>query len=623
MGNKTSMRMNEEQRSPFKQVSVKSGSVGAKQAVVIPTDETLQSLQIYPKHREKVGLEDFTMIRTIGKGSFGKVILVRKISSGEYFAMKILLKKDIIAGEQVQHTITEKNVLQDLTHPYAFHTEVKLYLVLDFAAGGDLFYHLKREERFNEERCRLYAAEITLAFEALHERNIIYRDLKPENVLLGKDGHAYLTDFGLCKPNITNQHFTNTFCGTPEYLAPEMLHTGGYGKAVDWWALGTFLYEILIGIPPFYSKNTNEMYSQILHKMLTFPDYVSEAARDLLTRLLVREPRYRLGGDGSNDAADVKIHPFFAKLNWDDVYNKRMVPQFIPDLKSDEDLKYIDPEFLNEPIFDEEDLKQRKANKTKSKSKEKNNQKEIDLTGGKMRQMPPITPFPLKQTVESTMFTSSSLQSYGSQDLGISSNSQTTSTIQPTQSINNNNNINSNSIQQQIKNQDSSRDKERKKHEHGHHSHKHHHHRHKSRKGDWKENQRSGRHRSSQSSSDSMSGDSHSEGEFAGFSYTSPDAAEVALIQEQGKNAISLYITESMKDMIYSEDQNTNANTNTNSNTNANNLVKDPVKATPPNPPPIESNWVKISIQSTEKKISKPQPPPSELYLPETVQMDE
>ncbi|KAK2963228.1 putative RAC family serine/threonine-protein kinase like protein [Blattamonas nauphoetae] len=311
--------------------------------------------------REKVTFEDFEPIRTIGKGSFGKVILVRKKNTDNYYALKILRKSDIIEGDQVQHILTEKNVLQQINHPFiinlrfAFQTEKKLFLVMDFANGGDVFYHLKQEKRFSEDRCRLYAAEITLAFGALHEKNIIYRDLKPENVLLGSDGHIYLTDFGLSKQNITNESQATTFCGTPEYLAPEMLVSGGHGKAVDWWALGTFLYEILVGIPPFYSNNRNEMFRQILEKQLTPPKDISPDARDILLRLLERDPNKRLGG-GDRDAAEVKEHPFFASLDWGDVYAKRTKPSYIPKIRSPEDLSHIDPEFLSEPPLDEDDL---------------------------------------------------------------------------------------------------------------------------------------------------------------------------------------------------------------------------------------------------------------------------
>ncbi|KAH7825253.1 putative serine/threonine kinase [Monocercomonoides exilis] len=346
-------------KNPFAPIATKQYTQKPS-AQPTPMVADLNLLKQLPNCKDRVALTDFIPLKTIGKGSFGKVLLVKKKIGGEFFALKILRKDEIIRGDQVEHTITEKNVLQQIEHPfivnlrYAFQTEKKLFLVMDFANGGDLFFHLKKEGRFSEERCRLYAAEIILAFEAIHKKDIIYRDLKPENVLLGADGHIRLTDFGLSKTQINTQKMATTFCGTPEYLAPEMLRPGGYGKSVDWWALGAFLYEILVGLPPFYNNNQQIMFQNILSGEVQFPDFVSPDARDLLRKLLHREPRNRIGCQ-ARGAADIKEHPFFASLNWDDVYNKKYTPTFIPEVAAPDDLANIDPEFTSMAPLDPDD----------------------------------------------------------------------------------------------------------------------------------------------------------------------------------------------------------------------------------------------------------------------------
>ncbi|KAH7819187.1 putative serine/threonine kinase [Monocercomonoides exilis] len=345
----------ESKRSPFSPASISSDSPDIPRPK--PTMLDLNALMRLPSNKEKVSPGDFIPIRTIGKGSFGKVLLVKKRETEEYFALKILRKDEIVKENQVQHTLTEKRVLQTLDHPFivnlhfAFQTEKELFLVLDFVNGGDLYYHLKKEGTFSVDRCRLYAAEITLAFEALHNRDIIYRDLKPENVLLASDGHIALTDFGLSKTNINKHRMTNTFCGTPEYLAPEMLKPDGHGKAVDWWTLGTLLYEMLTGFPPFFHENTNEMFKRILYQQLQIPAELPRDAQDILIRLLDRDPQRRLGG-GIRDAADVKAHPFFASIDWEALFHKQITPPFIPKSKSPDDVSNIDPEFLSMPITD-------------------------------------------------------------------------------------------------------------------------------------------------------------------------------------------------------------------------------------------------------------------------------
>jgi serine/threonine protein kinase len=202
----------------------------------------------------KLTLDDFELLCVIGRGSFGKVLQVKKKDNGKIYAMKILNKKHLIARKQVAHTKTERKVLQSITHPfivnliYAFQTEAKLYMVLEFFNGGELFFHLKNQGKFNDERASFYAAQVVLAFEHLHKRNIIYRDLKPENVLLDDQGYVKITDFGLSKEMTSPTELTHTFCGTPEYLAPEVILGNGYGQPIDWWSLGALTFEMLTGL---------------------------------------------------------------------------------------------------------------------------------------------------------------------------------------------------------------------------------------------------------------------------------------------------------------------------------------------------------------------------------------
>ncbi len=305
-------------------------------------------------------MEDFDLLAVVGKGSYGKVMQVRKKSgtaAGEMFAMKVLRKDKIVQRNQVEHTRSEVNVLQNVHHPfmvqlrYSFQTADKLYLILDFVNGGELFFHLSKEGTFAEDRARLYAAEILLALGHLHRFNIIYRDLKPENILLDKDGHIRLTDFGLCKEEMTQGAMTETFCGTPEYMAPEIVSGKPYNKAVDWWTLGTLLYEMLVGVPPFYSENVNTMYQKILTAPLRFPNHISADAKSLLEMMLQRDPAKRLGS-GPLDADEIKVHPFFATINWDDLIAKRVETPFKPEVSGAASTDNFDTEFTSEKAVD-------------------------------------------------------------------------------------------------------------------------------------------------------------------------------------------------------------------------------------------------------------------------------
>ncbi|CAD8044860.1 unnamed protein product [Paramecium primaurelia] len=299
-----------------------------------------------------VCLEDFIFNKVVGRGSFGKVMLVQHKMTKQYYAMKIL-RKDIIQqkGQQI-HTMNERQILEVAQHPFivklhfAFQTPEKLYLVTDFLAGGELFYHLRKSKKFSEERMKLYAAELILALDYLHQKGIIYRDLKPENILIGADGHLKLTDFGLSRINLKEGERTYTFCGTPEYLAPEILLGQGHDQLADWWSLGALMYEMINGAPPFYSNDKGMMFRNRLEKKIEMKSWFSEEVSDLLTGLLINDATKRI------NIHQIKAHPFFKSLSWEDVYDKKIKPQFIPKLKDELDLQNIDPVFTEEEITD-------------------------------------------------------------------------------------------------------------------------------------------------------------------------------------------------------------------------------------------------------------------------------
>jgi len=299
---------------------------------------------------ERVGVKDFDLLNVVGKGSFGKVLQVRKKDNGRIYAMKVLNKKTILERNELEHTRAEKSILQKLVHPflvnlnYSFQSEDKLYFIMDYINGGELFFHLQREEKFNEGRVRFYCAEIVLGLEYLHNCGVLYRDLKPENILLTDDGHICMTDFGISKEGLVSDNDrTATFCGTPEYLAPEILQGKSYGKAVDWWSFGTLMYEMLTGLPPFYSQEVQEMYTKIMNDKLVFPAQISADARALLTLLLERNPEKRV-----SDPKVIRAHPFFKGMDWEKLLRKEIEPPFIPGVRSKTDVSQVDQEFLSE-----------------------------------------------------------------------------------------------------------------------------------------------------------------------------------------------------------------------------------------------------------------------------------
>ncbi|PIL37051.1 transporter [Ganoderma sinense ZZ0214-1] len=320
----------------------------------------LGTVQIKPAlvhdHTTKRALtpRDFEFLKLIGRGTFGRVFQVRKRDTKRIYAMKVLSKREIIEKKEVAHTIGERKILQrSLECPFlvglkfSFQTETDLYLVTDFKSGGELFWHLQKETRFSEERARFYVAELILALEHLHKYDIVYRDLKPENILLDATGHVALCDFGLSKPDLQAGELTNTFCGTTEYLAPEvLLDEHGYSKLVDFWSLGVLLFEMCCGWSPFYAEDTQQMYKNICFGKIKFPKgVINEDGKQFVKGLLNRNPKHRLGAQ--RDAAELKEHPFFKVIDWDALSKKQVTPPFKPVVESDESVANFDPEFTS------------------------------------------------------------------------------------------------------------------------------------------------------------------------------------------------------------------------------------------------------------------------------------
>jgi len=301
----------------------------------------------------KVSPDDFDFLKVIGRGAFGKVMQVKHRKTGTIYAMKILRKKQVVASNQVEHTKAERKILEALQHPflmklrYAFQTDSKLYFVIDFYRGGELFFHLRKVNRFSEEQTQFFIGEVTLALGHLHSKDIIYRDIKPENILLHQSGHICLTDFGLSKdldPMLPEAH---TFCGTPEYLAPEVIRKQGHGKAVDWWSLGILCFELSTGQPPFYHQNIHIMYRKIRTEDARFPPTIAEKCQNFITLLLDRDQKKRLGS-GEGGVEEIKKHPWFGKMNWNDLLEQVLKPPYIPYVKSELDTSNFSKEFTNE-----------------------------------------------------------------------------------------------------------------------------------------------------------------------------------------------------------------------------------------------------------------------------------
>lgn len=308
----------------------------------------------YSTNTQPVNLNSFDVISVIGKGSYAKVLLVRKKDTGKLYAMKVLKKENIVKSQQENHIMTERNILVNTDASpfivklhYTFQTDRKLYFVLEYCSGGELFSILQRCRRLTEEKAKFYAAQIVLALEHLHKHNVVYRDLKPENVLISETGYIKLADFGLSRMNVT-QNEARTLCGTPEYLAPEILLNKGYGKAVDWWTFGNILYEMLIGITPFYTQQRSQLYDRIKEASPRFPAFISQSARNLVEVLLQKKPEERMGTQ--NGATEIKEHPWFADMDWNKMEQQLIEPVYLPSINEDMGLDNFDSDFTKLPL---------------------------------------------------------------------------------------------------------------------------------------------------------------------------------------------------------------------------------------------------------------------------------
>ncbi|KAL8007576.1 putative GPCR kinase, protein kinase-like domain superfamily [Plasmopara halstedii] len=345
--------------------------------------------EVKSREDDTLTINDFDLLRVVGRGAFGKVMLVRrKVAQqqkgaqllsprtmmamgmtaqqiagatggerGKVYAMKVIKKAAVFAKNQVEHTKTERRILQGIDHPfmvklrYAFQNEAKLYFVMDYYNGGTLHFHLRRAMHFDEVRTRFYAAQLVLAISHLHTYNIVYRDLKPENILLDDQGYIALTDFGLSHDRFDSNDGMQTFCGTPEYIAPELIRRVSYGKAVDYWSMGVLIFEMLAGYTPFYHTNRKRNFQNIVKLPLRFPSEFSDDARSLLRGLICRNPAKRLGS-GPCGAQEIMDHPFFAQVDWEKLYKRDFPVPFRPVVKSDGEVNNVPEFFKRQEVID-------------------------------------------------------------------------------------------------------------------------------------------------------------------------------------------------------------------------------------------------------------------------------
>ncbi|KRX02976.1 Protein kinase-like domain [Pseudocohnilembus persalinus] len=277
------------------------------------------------KKEKKYTFDDYALIIVIGKGAFGKVLLVKNKVDKRIYAMKILKKKDLKNEKQVENVISERNILVKVRHPFiirlqqSFQNKEKLYFILEYCPGGDLYNLLRKRKKFTEDQTRFYAAQILLAIEELHKQNIIYRDQNQ------------------------NESIAQSMCGTPEYIAPEIIQKQGYSKPIDWWAYGCLIFEMLTGLPPFISNNLNDLFNKIIHCELVYPENMTKHCLDLLKKLLAKDPKNRIGTQ--NGAEEIKSHKWFSNLDFQNLYDQLYAPPFTPLIKSDLDVRNFNREF--------------------------------------------------------------------------------------------------------------------------------------------------------------------------------------------------------------------------------------------------------------------------------------
>ncbi|KAJ1904916.1 hypothetical protein LPJ81_002215 [Coemansia sp. IMI 209127] len=311
------------------------------------------------KGTSRVTIDDFDVLRLIGKGGYGMVYLVQHKETRKHYAMKVLRKASILLQRrQITFTMTERSILSEVQHPfivklyYAFQSNSKLYLIMEYVAGGELFTHMSNERIFSEDQAVFYAAELVLALSHLHRLGIVFRDAKPENCLLGRSGHLVLTDFGLSKTALGEDGRTSTFCGTPSYMAPEVLNSSqAYDVSVDWWSLGVLIYEMLTGSVPFKGRAPQQIISNINKMKVTYPPYMTPDAKDIIIRLLRKKPSQRLGY-GRNGMQSIKRHRFFRSINWEVLEKKHesQIPPIVPAIDGDADVSNFADEFTSQQV---------------------------------------------------------------------------------------------------------------------------------------------------------------------------------------------------------------------------------------------------------------------------------
>ncbi|KAL4103056.1 hypothetical protein PRIC1_006793 [Phytophthora ramorum] len=291
------------------------------------------------KYYMEIPREELEVLQTLGRGAFGRVRLVRHAASNRAYALKCLIKSHIVENNLKEHVLNEKRVMLALDHPFilklytTFKDRTHLYFLVELALGGELFTYLRRRDHFEEPIARFYIASVVLVFQHMHSKSIVYRDLKPENILLDNEGFMKLADFGLAKL-VTDR--TWTLCGTPDYLAPEIILNKGHDKAVDYWALGILIFELMTGSAPFYAQDPMQIYALIIQGNIKFPAYMGRASVDLVQKLLCQNPARRLG-NMKHGIKDIINHRWFSSFQWESLRNKSMRPPIVPQVRDDFD----------------------------------------------------------------------------------------------------------------------------------------------------------------------------------------------------------------------------------------------------------------------------------------------